>query len=784
MTRRDDRTQPTTRSRHRSPAVALVVALGVLLSCSLCALTRHWLYAGLHAEFNTLAEDRVDKIQERVNSRLAVLDAISSFYAASHQIGRGEFAVFVKELLARHPEILALQWLPRVPAARRAEYEARLSEEAGVEQGFTEISAQRRLVPAAARADYFPIFYLEPLGVSRASLGYDQASHPVRVRAMAQARDSGLGVATPPIQPLSLAPSDVSHIYLAFLPIYRDGTSRATLPERRKHLRGFVAALVSLERMAQAALAKLPSSDIVLQFHDGAVSGEDRRRYPSPPGAGLSGTRGAVRWWAASPRDAFTRNAEIALAGREITVICEAAPRFFSGREGWVPWALLLAGLLFTNVVAVSFRNAAQRARTEEKVQRQAEELARSNQELRRREEVMHSLLKDLQTAKGHIERQAEALQATNTRLQEVAALKDDFVAKVSHELRTPLTSIKEGLSLMLDNALGETTADQRDFLATMDGDLDRLTELINNMLDLSKIEAGRMRLQRRRMDIRQVVERVVKSYQPLTGRRAIRTEFADAPPVFADANRMVQVLTNLFSNAMKFTPEDGSITFRVDQRNGRVSVMVQDTGSGIAPEDLPKLFQKFSQVGAQTPERPRGTGLGLVVCKELTELHGGSMEVSSQVGQGTAFTVLLPTYTSGFALSESVEEMLAVPREEGDVVGLIAVEAVAWQGTAGAQGPSDRYEELAEEIRRRVHRGDSVLPLDPPWIAIVAVAPPEGFRLMIERLRHTLPGAERLRFGVAFLSDDVTEAAALFAGAAHALDQDAPCAALGRRVA
>ncbi len=389
--------------------------------------------------------------------------------------------------------------------------------------------------------------------------------------------------------------------------------------------------------------------------------------------------------------------------------------------------------------------------------------LEQSNIELGLREKVMRSLLEDLQTAKKRIESQSQAVQVANTKLKELGILKDEFVAKVSHELRTPLTSVKEGLSLIADGALGATTSDQQDFLKTMDADIDRLTELINNMLDLSKIEAGRMRLARGCVSVRQLLETMIRSYQPITGGRSVRIEDDGAPAVFADTNRMLQVFANLFSNAIKFTPDDGTITWRVSRHNGMVSVAVKDSGAGIAPQDLPKLFQKFSQIGTPGAGHPRGTGLGLVVCKELTELHGGQVEVASDLGRGTTFTVHLPVYTEAFALAESLRELSAVTTgDSAQAIAIVAVRATAPGDSEAAR--CRQSSQLAEDIKQHVHRGDMVITCEPPWVAVLASADASGAEAIVGRLRQALPDGARLAFGVSVFPHDGTEAAALFA--------------------
>ncbi len=370
--------------------------------------------------------------------------------------------------------------------------------------------------------------------------------------------------------------------------------------------------------------------------------------------------------------------------------------------------------------------------------------------------------------------RAEEELRVANRRLKELASLKDEFVAKASHELRTPLTSIKEGLNLLIDKALGPTTSEQQDFLQTMDQDIDRLAELINNMLDISQIEAGRMRLARVRTDIHELINSLMRNYRPILGHRTVRHGQKPVPPVFVDRDRIAQVLSNLFSNAVKFTPDEGAITIQVEQSDGMVSVAVADNGSGIASEDLPKLFQKFSQVGPQGAGRPRGTGLGLVICKELTELHGGRIDVASEVGRGTTFSVWLPVYTDALALRESVRELLdSASADEGQTVGLIAIQTDSLLAVgSGLDQQRESLQRMADDIKRHVHRGDIVLAIDPSWIVVLAITDAMRIQAIVKRLRGTLRDGEHLRFGAAVDSSDGADAAALFERATQILDQ------------
>lgn len=346
--------------------------------------------------------------------------------------------------------------------------------------------------------------------------------------------------------------------------------------------------------------------------------------------------------------------------------------------------------------------------------------------------------------------------------------LGDEVLSRLSHELRTPLMSMKWGVNLLIENALGPTTRKQQEFLKTMEASIDHLTSLITNMLDLAKIEAGHMRLKRQRLDVAAVIEAVVRTVHPLLGYRRLHTELAPVPPVFGDATTLFQVALNLVANAIKFTADDGCITIHVAQRQQFVAVAVEDNGVGMAPEDLPKLFHKFTQLERQEGHHPGGAGLGLVVCKELVELHQGRIEVVSELRRGTTFTVLLPIYLESVALAARFQELMTAPRKPQDVIGLIAVDlSGAWAVTEDTtQQPHQHQDEFIQQIRQHVRPRDVVLPMTLPWVVVMIITSPDGPALVAQRLRDALPQGAQLRFGMATHPADGPTADALFATA------------------
>jgi len=235
-------------------------------------------------------------------------------------------------------------------------------------------------------------------------------------------------------------------------------------------------------------------------------------------------------------------------------------------------------------------------------------------------------------------------LEQQNLAIQETNRLKTEFVSMVSHELRTPLTSIQGYAELLLEDE--QIAGEERESLTIVKKNADRLLGLINDLLDLSRMEAGKIDLHRTSLDLACLIPEVAGSLRPLieAKRQRLRLDLGDAlPAVWADADGVTQILTNLISNAHKYTLVEGSITVAARRDNGFVRVDVSDTGIGLSPEDQAQIFTKFFRVHDRSPQSSRGTGLGLVITRLLVELHGGRITLSSAPGQGSTFSFTLP---------------------------------------------------------------------------------------------------------------------------------------------
>lgn len=236
-------------------------------------------------------------------------------------------------------------------------------------------------------------------------------------------------------------------------------------------------------------------------------------------------------------------------------------------------------------------------------------------------------------------------LEKKNEALRELDKLKSDFISTVSHELRTPLTIIKESVSQVLDGIHGRINQAQKDFLSICLEDIDRLKRIVDDLLDMSKLEAGKFSITRAEVDIAGLARRVIASFalQARIKNLALKENIAAQKAIaYADKDSVIRVFTNLIGNALKFTGK-GQIEISVADMDGRVECSVSDTGRGISDEDLPKVFGKFQQFGRVDGPGEKGTGLGLSICKSIIELNHGKIWVESSLNKGTKFIFTLP---------------------------------------------------------------------------------------------------------------------------------------------
>jgi diguanylate cyclase (GGDEF)-like protein len=352
-------------------------------------------------------------------------------------------------------------------------------------------------------------------------------------------------------------------------------------------------------------------------------------------------------------------------------------------------------------------------------------ELEKFQEENRLLKEEIVRLRKDSDTQLWSLQKTNEGLKILykeldqkNQQLQRLDQLKSDFVSTVSHELRTPLAITREGLNLVIDQIPGPINEKQRKVLLTGKQNIDRLNKIIDDLLDISKIEAGKMEVKRGFADLRKVLEELIESYQTVVAHKHIQlsAQFPEEKVfLYIDADKVIQVMNNLLNNAYKFTPENGSVTVHMVIRESDAMISVEDTGPGISPQDMEKLFGKFQQFGRTHGPGLKGTGLGLAISKSLVELHGGSIWVQSEVGKGTAFHFTLPLYHKiREEFEQDFDHLLKKVESENQSLTLMILKLENFKGDTSSESEEvviHILDQLVEKLKQVVSRpGDRVL--------------------------------------------------------------------------
>ena len=575
--------------RQLSALVAL--ALGCVCTVVATAAVREWEVADRRTLIAQAASGQVEALKGRLIGSLEVLYAIESFLTARQQITRQEFHDFVAPTLARRPELQGLAWDPRVPEPARAEWEARARRDGLLAFRVMEQQTDGALVPAAGRAEYFPVFFMEHVLGNEAAIGFDLGSEPRRRAALERARDTGRATATPPIRLIQERGSQLG--FLVMLPVYARPSH--TVEDRREALRGIAVAVYRIGDLAAGALQAAAEKGLNVSLVDAETDLELYRRDTGP----------------ASNLPAWDTTLDA--AGRQWTFRFQPTMAFASERRLWQSSASLAGGLTITLLLTAYLWSHSRRAA----------QLAASNQALQN--EVA-------------VRQRAEAEAETANRA------KSTFLANMSHEIRTPLNAILGYSQILM--ARGSRDPFLRDAVQTIAGSSNHLLHLINETLDLAKIDAGRTEVVRADFDLCALVRELTVMFRPLCeeARLALRADdFAGnrIVPVVGDARLLRQVLINLLGNAVKFTPR-GAVTLRArPQEHGRWRFEVEDTGPGIPLDIREHVFEPFQQAHPESSSGP-GTGLGLTIARRLTELMGGSLTVDSAPHGGSIFSLVV----------------------------------------------------------------------------------------------------------------------------------------------
>ena len=567
------------------------------MSCVTAGFVRDWEARERHSAIVQTSAEHVEALRCQLIGSMEVLYAIESLLNARPEISRREFRDFVGGPLSRRPELQGLAWDPRVSGGARAEWEARARDDGFRDFQIVEQEKDGRLVPAGARAEYFPVYFMEQLTRNEPALGFDLRSEDTRRAALERARDTGLATATPPVRLVQEPGAQLG--FLVLLPVYTRPAS--TVEQRRTSLRGFAVAVYRIGDLVDASLRSAVDKGLGVSIADTGAQQEIYRRD--------AGAAAGAPW-----------DTAIDAAGRRWTVRFQPTAAIAGSRWFWQAWASLGAGLAITVLLAAYLWSHGRRSA----------ELAAANETLQGEVAVRQRAEADAETANR---------------------AKSAFLANMSHEIRTPLNAIL-GYSQLLTRQ-GAPDGFQRDAVQTIAASSSHLLHVINEILDWSKIDAGRMDVARAEFDLTALIQELAHMFQPLCDdkRLTLRIEglaAGNSTRLVGDAPKLRQVLINLLGNAVKFTT-GGLIIVRAQRHGGRWRFEVADSGPGIAQEISERVFEPFQQ--GRRGSETGGTGLGLAIARRLVELMGGSLAVESMPGDGSRFhfTLDLPASATPF---------------------------------------------------------------------------------------------------------------------------------------
>ena len=542
-----------------------------------------------------------------------------------------------------------------------------------------------RLWPDTAHSERCPVvFYDSPTGDRRGLRGFDMRSDERMAAAMTTARDSG--------QPtIARLPEDQSNGRLfVFIPVYT-AAAADTLPTRRRTLVGYVFSPLDLTRLFDH-IVELTAPAVTYEVFEGAFESPDAvlggapsvqpARFQSSEAVEVSGSE-----WLVSVR-LLSPNAE---------VVPEEAER------------ALLGGLLISFMFFLVTRAQA----------RAWETAARHEAELRISAEALK-------------EREAQASAANRA--------KDEFLATLSHELRTPLNVVLGWVGMLRHNVLSEDRAKQA--LEIIERNARQQAELIDDLLDVSRIITGKLRLNVRPLEFASVVAAVSESLRPSVEAKGVTLQVDDLPKrstVMGDPDRLRQTLWNLLSNAVKFTPPGGTVSLHLDETPDSLRLRVRDSGIGISPEFLPHVFERFMQADSSTTRSHSGVGLGLAIVRELIELHGGTVEArSAGINQGSEFIVSLPAYTAPVQpLAKKASAGPTTPKLDGVRVLVIDDDPNTLEMLSEALRTGGAHVSSADSARRAL---DALNEAQPDVIVSDIAMPGEDGLWLMHRIRQ-LPG-------------------------------------------
>lgn len=596
------------------PVVA-VVAVGIVVS-GVVFRSVAWRQEKIaYVEFERMARTDALVLRQNIERYTETLRSIGYLYATVDTVTRAEFRTFTQAALSQAPGIQALEWTPKVTADQREHYERAAQLDGFSGFSITERDSFGQIVPAGPRATYYPVYFVEPYAGNEAALGYAPIL-PTRDQAIIKARDTGMPAASHRIR--LIQETDAQWGILLFAPVYAGNGTPTELSERRQRFRGVVQAVFRISDMLTPAVQQLKAGyDVNVLLRDESAVEESALLFATP----------------GADADAVIYQESFPFADRIWSLQFAPSPSYFTPYRTMQPWLVLAIGLLATALLAgylIFLRT--QHATIERTVAERTAALSAAKHALEQEVEERHQTEVRLREAKQKAE--------------EANYLKTTFLANMSHELRTPMVGVIGFASLIESEVEDEAIRGFADRILTSSH---RLLNTLDDLLILAQLESRKLIVDLETMNLAVATAETVKLLEPLAQQKGLWLKvILRHDPVFAelDPKLLDQIINNLVGNALKFT-ETGGVTVIVDQRRlnsgDRAVLRVIDTGIGISPNFMSRLFDEFRQESSGYARKYEGVGLGLAITQRVTTLMRGTITVESEQGAGSVFTVAFP---------------------------------------------------------------------------------------------------------------------------------------------
>jgi len=594
---------------HNPKTAWIILCIGLILTGSAWYVSTKLVAEDIEKTFESRTKEISDSIYNRMIEYEQVLWGGVGFFNAIGHFDRVKWHDYVRGLkINEHwPGIQGIGLsIPIQPSEKSKHIESVRAE------GFPEYTIRKE----GDRDEYSAIILLEPFDWrNRRAFGYDMWSNDMRRAAMARARDTGGASTSGIITLVQETEQDVQRGFLTYLPLYKKNLPLETVEERRAAFLGWVYSPFRMGDLMQGILGS-GQSDVEYEIFDGDVMTQETLLYD---------TNDQLFDAANYPQSVQSKISTLNLQGRAWTIQYTFDVDNVDDAKSKIPWAIGIGGLivdilLFYVISSLAFLN------------QRAEAIAAEKTII-------------LEEEKNRAESALAMAEVAQKKAEQANLAKSEFLSTMNHELRTPLTPILATIKMMKSGALDGSSEKTTQMLEMAESNCDRLSSLINDILDLSKIEAGHLEYRMESVSTDRLIA------DALIGNALIAKKYGvqlipgtiEAANVNGDEGRLMQVLTNLISNAAKFSPKGETITVSATRIDGKIRFAVTDHGSGISDDFRTHIFDRFTQADSSDTRQAGGTGLGLSICKAIVEHHKGTIDFDSVVGEGSTFYFDLP---------------------------------------------------------------------------------------------------------------------------------------------